>query len=196
MENGNDIKNGLTGLPISELIGNPLIAASKAQFSLAETALTFINKIGFIEKDGKRQANLLEFKIQQPIISKDGTGDGKITYTPVDVQAPMLGLVPLPSLLIEDVSVDFQMEISTSTASKEEDKSEAELKAGVSAGWGWGKASVEFTGKVSSSRENTRSTNQTAKYNVRVNARQQQQTEGLSKLMDIMAACITPIDVK
>lgn len=192
MEGENEIKNGLTGLPISELIGNPLIAASKAQFSLAETALTFINKIGFVEKDGIRQANLLKFQIDQPTISKDGE-NGKITH---DVQAPMLGLVPLPSLLIEDVSVDFQMEISTSTASKEENKSEAELKAGASAGWGWGKASVEFTGKVSSSRENTRSTNQTAKYNVRVNARQQQQTEGLSKLMDIMAACITPIDVK
>ena len=48
-------------------------------------------------------------------------------------------------------------------------------------------------GKVSSSRENTRSTNQTAKYQVHVSARQQQPTEGLSKLMDIMASCVEPV---
>ncbi len=48
-------------------------------------------------------------------------------------------------------------------------------------------------GKVSSSRENTRSTNQTAKYQVHVSARQQQPTEGLSRLMDIMASCIEPV---
>ena len=42
-------------------------------------------------------------------------------------------------------------------------------------------------------RENTRMTNQTAKYQIHVTASQQPQTEGLSKLMDIMASCIEPI---
>ena len=48
----------------------------------------------------------------------------------------------------------------------------------------FGGSSVNVSGKVSSSRENTRSTNQTAKYQVHVSARQQRQTEGMSKLMD------------
>ena len=52
---------------------------------------------------------------------------------------------------------------------------------------------MSVNGKVSSSRENTRSTNQTAKYQVHVSARQQQPTEGLSKLMDIMASCVEPV---
>lgn len=34
---------------------------------------------------------------------------------------------------------------------------------------------------------------QTAKYQVHVSARQQQPTEGLSKLMDIMASCVEPV---
>ena len=57
----------------------------------------------------------------------------------------------------------------------------------------FGSGSVNVSGKVSSSRENTRSTNQTAKYQVHVSARQQRQTEGLSKLMDIMASCVEPL---
>lgn len=38
--------------------------------------------------------------------------------------------------------------------------------------------------------------NQTAKYQIHVIASQQQQTEGLSKLMDIMASCIEPVTVE
>lgn len=58
----------------------------------------------------------------------------------------------------------------------------------------WFGLKVDVQGKVSTSRENTRSTNQTAKYQVSVNARQQPPTEGMSKLMDILASCVEPID--
>lgn len=54
--------------------------------------------------------------------------------------------------------------------------------------------SVSVQGKVGTSRENTRSTNQTAKYQVSVSASQQPPTEGLSKLMDIMASCVEPLE--
>ena len=47
---------------------------------------------------------------------------------------------------------------------------------------------VTVSGKVTSTRENTRSNNQSAKYQVRVYAHQQEPTEGLSKLMDILAS--------
>ena len=53
-----------------------------------------------------------------------------------------------------------------------------------------------MSGKVTTARENTRMTNQTAKYQIHVSASQQPQTEGLSKLMDIMASCIEPINTE
>lgn len=55
---------------------------------------------------------------------------------------------------------------------------------------------AEISGKVTTARENTRMTNQTAKYQIHVSASQQPQTEGLSKLMDIMASCIEPINTE
>jgi hypothetical protein len=102
-------------------------------------------------------------------------------------------LVPILSLLVEDVNIEFQMEVSAAESTKDTTAAEASLKAEASYN-GWVvKAKVEVQGKVSSSRENTRSTNQTAKYQVRVVARQQQPTEGLSRLMDVMAQCVAPI---
>lgn len=105
------------------------------------------------------------------------------------VEAPFIGLVPIPSLLIDRVDVDFQMEVTDTNTEKS--NSSAEVSTNISSKWFGVK--VDVAGKVSSSRENTRSTNQTAKYQVHVTASQQPQTEGLSKLMDIMAACIEPV---
>lgn len=109
-----------------------------------------------------------------------------------EIQAPFIGLVPIPALLIDRIDVDFQMEVTATNTTAE--KTTAEASTSISAKWYV--VSAQVSGKVSSSRENTRSTNQTAKYQVHVTASQQPQTEGLSKLMDIMASCIEPMPVK
>ena len=112
----------------------------------------------------------------------------------IQVQAPFLGLVPLPALQIDDVQIDFQMEVTTTETSKA--TTNKELNTNMNSNFRFrcfSKGSVSVNSKVSSSRENTRSTNQTAKYQVHVSARQQQPTEGMSRLMDIMASCIEPL---
>jgi len=86
------------------------------------------------------------------------------------------------------------MEVTATEKSTENSSKEASTNANANFRFGcFGSGSVNVSGKVSSSRENTRSTNQTAKYQVHVSARQQRQTEGLSKLMDIMASCVEPL---
>jgi hypothetical protein len=185
------IGDQFVGLPMAELIGVPLAAASDAQLKLAIAQYGFIQSIAFEPgKPGEpKKTKLLEFNLQRPVADKEG----KITTVNTKVQAPFLGMVPVPSLLIEDVNIEFQMEVSATE--KAEEKSESELNTEATAGFDFWriKSSVTVKGKVSSSRETTRQTNQTAKYQVRVVARQQHQTEGLSRLMDIMAECVTPL---
>ena len=108
------------------------------------------------------------------------------------ISAPFLGLVPIPSLLIDDVNIDFQMEVTDALTSKSSEN--VDMSADVPPKW-FG-SSVSVQGKVRTSRENTRSTDQTAKYQVSVSASQQRQMEGQSKLMDIMESCIEPLDKK
>lgn len=108
------------------------------------------------------------------------------------VKAPFIGLVPIPSLLIDRVDVDFQMEVTDTSNVKSTINAKVETKV---SGKSW-LISAEISGKVTTARENTRMTNQTAKYQIHVSASQQPQTEGLSKLMDIMASCIEPINTE
>lgn len=179
------IADNFKGLPMAELIGAPLQAVCQSQVQLASASYQFIQAIGF-EEDGTT-SRLIKFDLQRPVESESG-----IQVNTVNVQAPFIGLVPIPSLLIEDVTIDFQMEVTDVVSNKDTSQQEGDITTAYKSFWG---LSVQIHGKVTTSRENTRSTNQTAKYQVHVGARQQPPTEGLSKLMDIMASCTAPLSV-
>ena len=180
-----NVTDKFKGLPMRELIAAPLIAAAEAQQELAATAWNFYKQIAF-DDDGKT-ARVLEFDIKRPIQQ-----DGKMTTMSQSVKAPFIGLVPIPSLLIDRVDVDFQMEVTDTSNVKNTTNAEVETKASAKHWF----INAEISGKVTTARENTRMTNQTAKYQIHVSASQQPQTEGLSKLMDIMASCIEPLSTE
>ena len=162
-------------------MGAPLDAVCDSQKRLAQSAFEFMQEIGF-DEDGKTR--MVEFNFQRPIQGSPNPQD-------VTVQVPFIGLIPLPNLLIDDVQVDFQMEVTATETSTEKSNTEGSSSTNCFGGW-----SVNVGGKVSSSRENTCSTNQTARYQVDESNRQQRQTEGLSKLKDIMASCVEPLPTK
>lgn len=169
------------GVPMRELIGAPLSAAAEAQEKLASTTWEYFQRIGYkTDENGKptQETRLLPFDLKRPVEQ-----NGAMTTLNQTVQAPFIGLVSVPSLQIDCVDADFQMEATSS------DTEVANTEAEVS-------NSISVSGKVSSSHENTRGINQTVKYQVYVSASQQPPTEGLSKLMDAMASCIEPLPKK
>lgn len=176
-----NVSSKLVGESIGDLVGAPLDAVCDSQKRLAPSAFEFMQEIGF-DEDGKTR--MVEFNFQRPI-------QGSPTPQDVTVQVPFIGLIPLPNLLIDDVQVDFQMEVTATETSTEKSNTEGSSSTNCFGGW-----SVNVGGKVSSSRENTCSTNQTARYQVDESNRQQRQTEGLSKLKDIMAFCVEPLPTK
>lgn len=182
-----NVADKFRGLPMRDLIGAPLIAAAEAQQNLAAVALDFYKKIAFTEEKGSPKTRTISFDIKRPVHQ-----GGKLEMVNQHVEAPFIGLVPIPALLIDRVDIDFQMEVTDNNVDKSSSHAEATSK--ITGGWWVTKA--EISGKVTSSKENTRTTNQTAKYQVHVTATQQPPTEGLSKLMDIMASCIEPLAVE
>ena len=77
-------------------------------------------KIGF-DDDGN--TTLLKFDLERP----EETETGYTTHK-VEVQAPFLGLVPIPSLLVEDTTIEFQMEVSATETEKETTGSEVQWR--------------------------------------------------------------------
>lgn len=181
-----EVARKFVGLPMSELIAGPLTAVCESQMRLAEASYEYMMRIGF---DGDR-TRLVEFDLDRPAETIGGYQSVK-----THVQAPLRGLVPAPSLLVEDTTIEFQMEVSATESSKTSSGSEIDTSTSAKYGFLGLGGSTTVSGKVTSARENTRNTNQSAKYQVRVYARQQPPTEGMARLMDILASCTQALPV-
>lgn len=181
-----NVANKFRGLPIEELIAAPLKAVSDSQRQLALSTYDYIMQIGFDHDKGTvTTPRVVRFDLERP--TKQG-GMAK-----VGVQAPFLSIVPIPAIMVNEVNIDFQMEVTDTETTKSNTSGGVDTEVTGRYGFFFARGTAKVSGKVSSSRENTRTTNQTAKYQVRVVARQHPPTEGLSKLMDILSSCVEEI---
>ncbi len=175
------IGSQFTGLDMKELIGGPLSAAADASVQLAQSTAEFINDVGFDEQKKVRN-------VQFGYTKKNENPDGSISNDDMNVNVPLLAIVPIPNLQIDEVNILFDMEV------KESQKSESSKDYGGSftgtANFGIFKATV--SGSVSAHESNTRSSDNSAKYHVDVRATNHGTPEGLSRVLDMMSACIAP----
>ena len=185
-----DIAQQFAGLPIEDLIVSPIIGMAKGQAKLNDVTWKYISEVAFVtDKDGKTQARSLDVEMNRVVT--DGT-TGEQTVQTLYSKVPMLPLVPLPSLAITSADIEFTMEVKTSEVDKSSTDTESSIQASASGGF-WGmKYSVSMAGKVATHKENTRSTDNSAKYNVKVHAEQLPATEGMLKLSYYLTQMLEP----
>jgi hypothetical protein len=185
-----DIAQQFAGLPIEDLIVSPIVGMAKGQAKLNDVTWKYISEVAFVtDKDGKTQARSLDVEMNRVVT--DGT-TGEQTVQTLYSKVPMLPLVPLPSLAITSADIEFSMEVKTSEVDKSSTDTESSIQASASGGF-WGmKYSVSMAGKVATHKENTRSTDNSAKYNVKVHAEQLPATEGMLKLSDYLTQMLEP----
>lgn len=173
------IAEQFAGLQMDQLMGAPLRAAADASIQLAESTADFIRKVGFDHEGKTRTA---AFGYHRFIPGEDG---GSMEEMRVDI--PLLAVVPIPNLQVDEVNLLFDIEVKQS----ERRDSAMELSAGASGKLGALK--VGITGNVSAHQANTRSTDNSAKYHVDIRAANHGVPEGLARVLDMMAANMTPV---
>mgnify|MGYP000882705645 CR=1 FL=1 len=184
------IASQFTGLPIEDLIVSPIVGMAKGQAKLNDVTWKYISEVAFVtDKDGATTARSLDVQMQRAVTD---TKTGEKTIKTLYSKVPMLPLVPLPSLAITSADIEFTMEVKTSEINKDSTDSSASISAEASGGF-WGmKFSVNMSGSVATHKENTRSTDNSAKYNVKVHAEQLPPTEGMLKLSDYLTQMLEP----
>lgn len=183
-----DMASQFKGLPMADLIGSPLTAACDAQIRMAVATADFIKTIGFFPPEaGNKDPHAVGGLRTAKFAFHRNTVDGKEL---VELDVPLLAIVKVPALSITRVDVTFDMEVKSSSASK--DSTDASLTVGVEASGGWGPFSVKVNvqGSVASHKENTRSSDNSAKYHVEVHAIDSGLPEGLARVLDIMGQAI------
>lgn len=190
-----NIAQQFAGLPIEDLIVSPLVGMAKGQAKLNDVTWKYISEVAFEPVDASDASNkkvktrFLDVQLNRYVTNPE-TGAQELQQ--INSMVPMLPLVPLPSLAITSADIEFTMEVKQSEQSKDSSDSAASLSASASGGF-WGmKYSVSMSGSVSTHKENTRSTDNSAKYNVKVHAEQLPATEGMLKLSDMLNMMMEP----
>lgn len=176
------IAEQFAGLQMDKLIGAPLRAAADASTQLAHSTAEFIKTVGF-EDNGK--VRTVAFGYQRRSTNEDGTSN----LDEMKVDIPLLAIVPIPNLQVDEVNVLFDMEVKQS----ERQESEMDMSASLTGTVNFGIIKVSVTGSVSAHQSNTRSSDNSAKYHVDVRATNHGTPEGLARVLDMMAANVAPM---
>ena len=184
------IAEQFSGLRMDTLIGGPLKAACDSQVALARSTINFINDIGF--EDGRTR--MVDFTFNRVVRKQDPNNPTQLINADekVDLKVPMLAIVNVPCLMVDTLDVVFDMEVKSSESSTESSNMEVGWDAKAKFNGGLFSVEVNVNGKISSHQENTRSSDNSAKYHVEVSARQSGTPEGLSRVLDIIAASVAP----
>ena len=172
----------LNNIDFKKMIGGPLQAAVDAQVASSLATIDFINKVGFSEAQngGKREVVMVDFTHTRKDVDADGTPIEKEVF----VKVPLLAMLPIPSLRIEHVIVDFNVKLNSVQSDKTSDALGVNAELGVAYG------PVNF--KVSASYQRKTATNVEVKkeysLNVNVKAVQDEIPAGLEKILGMLAA--------
>lgn len=156
-----DARNQLGALPFGNIIGGPLVAAIQAQDLAAHSSLKYILDIGFEPPDNGNgnqgngdnskktsKVRIVEFEYE----SDEGTKTLKV---------PLLALVPIPYIKIDDMTIQFKANISAGTAAEQktdaEEKRDASLGISGSTRWGVAKVSANFNASYSAKKDSSAS---------------------------------------
>lgn len=197
MPNNNELVNmadQFRGLDMSALIGGPLKAACDAQIMLASSTADFIENVGLNEpdKNGIRTVRTTAFSFSRTSAPDE---NGKHGTEEVKMAVPLLSIVKIPCLMIDNVNITFDMEVKSSVSSENTSDKSGTLDATAGLKIGPFSMNVKIKGSISCHESNTRKSDNSAKYHVEVSAKDTGMPEGLARMLDILATASEPVSI-
>jgi hypothetical protein len=200
-----------SGLPMEDLIGGPLNAAAKANSAMALTQTRFLLDTCFGKKEEVQgdvktttyNPVMIEMSLERGVLSKDKDGNLIIEKVTTKFNLPLLTIIPLNSLAVDTVDVNFEMEVKSSYSETQDETKETAAKGDASfeTKVGWGPLSVSIKGSASYSSKDSETHNthyeksNSAKYTVNVHAAQLPVPKGVNTIIEAFTQSIQPIEV-
>jgi hypothetical protein len=188
-----NLTSELNNIDFKKMIGGPLQAAVDAQVASSLATVNFIQQVGFkypTTKDANgndvpdtsQTPELMMADFSHTKKGKDAEGN-EIDET-VDLKVPLLAMLPIPSLRIEHVIIDFNVKLNAVETATVSDK--LGIDASVKGGWG----PVSFKVSASYQRQTTSGVEVKKEYslNVNVKAVQDEMPAGLERVLGLLAA--------
>ena len=182
--------SALQAIPFGSMIGGPLKACIEAQAMAAQTSWQFIQEVGLNTKaDGQKEAINVSFQFLQ---------NGRM----VQLNVPLLTIVPIPYIAIHDIDINFKANISASSSSVSEQSSSSNVEGGGEGKTGLriGPFHMSATMKANYSSKKDSKATQESKYSVEytmdvaVKAGQDSMPAGLAKVLELLGSSLDVSD--
>lgn len=175
--------SALQAIPFSSMIGGPLKACIDAQAMAAKTTWDFIQEVGLSvdPTTGEKKAVNVSFSFIQ---------NGRT----VQLNVPLLTIVPIPYIAINSIDINFKASISASSSSVTENSSSSSLDVGAEVTAGLKVGPFHMDAKINanySSKKDSKATEE-SKYSVEytmdiaVKAGQDSMPAGLAKVLELL----------
>ena len=200
------IAQQFTGLPIESLIGAPLSAAAKSNATMCLTQTKFMLDTCFSKTDETLEPIMIDLILVRGVMTSGANpGDPPvISQVSTKFRLPLLTIVPINSLAVQSVDINFEMEVKSSFAEDTSKTKEKDIQAAASfeakVGYGPFTASVKGSASYSQKDSETHNTHyqksNSAKYTIAVHAGQLPIPKGVNIIIEAFAQCIQPIELK
>lgn len=179
----------LANLNFESMIGGPLIAVIKAQAQSAQTSVDFIKSVGFNASDAKENPGMptmVTFEYDKPVEGKDKDGNVTITPTKYKLTVPILTMLPIPFIRVEETTIDFNAKITS--VQETTTTSSHDLNASLGVKYGWGPVSVNLKVSYSYKKSTTAGSKVERTYSLAIHVRavQDELPPGTDRLLSIL----------
>ena len=175
----------LGNIDFSKLIGGPLQAAVQAQVASSVAGANFIREVGFEKKDDGSPGKVINVEFIYEKVSGNNK-DGQPITELRKVTVPLLSMLVIPSLRIEEVNIDFNVKLNSAATSNVSSTLKVDAEVGAKFG------PVNF--KVTAGYQRTASSGIEIKkeytMNVKVKATQDSIPAGLDRIFNMLAESI------
>lgn len=189
---------GTSEAEIDSLISAPLIAASNANSAMAREQAKFLMEFCF-QKDGDSYTPvMIEMHLHQGVLEPGESKDDphNIRRISTTFQLPLITMIPINSLAVETVDVEFDLEISSQHQydDEENDKKDTESKLHGSGSGAKlrGKISYDSKENIHQSTSNKYRSQNSSKLKVNIHAGQLPLPVGVNMMIDLYSKAVHP----
>lgn len=193
----------LSSIDFESMIGGPLIAVVNAQAQAALSTVNFIKSVGFKagESDDPEASDTgdpiyVTFKYPKEISpyqpAVPASGDTPATpAVPAQIQemkleVPILTMLPIPFIRIEETTIDFNAKITSMEYRKVDTNLKVDASLEAKAGWFFGSAKLKVSTSYQRSTTEGSSVNRTYSLAIHVKAVQDEMPGGMEKILSIL----------
>lgn len=207
-----------SGLPLEHLIGGPLIAAARANSMMAMEQAKFIMDYCFYQKEDGYHPIMISMTLTRSFIDTSDPAGTKtkdrnlpLKQLSTSFTLPLLTIIPISSLAVESMEVDFEMEVkaqhtvdSQRVTDYQSKSSDTPDNSGNMDSISQGQREAVLKGVISSDSQQKKSTDtkdhydrsNSARLSINVKAGNLPLPIGLTTLLEVFSKSINPTNTK